>query len=98
MKRQHDMAVAMCNVAEASQNTYPESAFSHLPCPKCSDKAIFQQAAIARAKYPGVFIYKMHFDINYSQNSPPSEWYPGVFIYKMHFDCAQCSTSALKEG
>jgi hypothetical protein len=24
--------------------------------------------------------------------------YPGVFIYKMHFDCAQCSTSALKEG
>jgi hypothetical protein len=32
------IAVAMCNVATASQNTYPESAFSNLTCPKCSDQ------------------------------------------------------------
>jgi len=33
------MAVAMCNVAEASQNTYPEFAFSNLTYPKCSDQS-----------------------------------------------------------
>jgi hypothetical protein len=34
-----DIAVAMCNVAEASQNAYPALAFDHPTCPKCSDQS-----------------------------------------------------------
>jgi len=38
-KKRCYIAVAMCNVAEVSQNTYPEFAFSNLTCSKCSDQS-----------------------------------------------------------
>ena len=40
------IAVAMCNVAEARQNTYPVSALGDPTCPKCSDQSYIRQRSI----------------------------------------------------